>query len=121
MTDDELIALAREAGASRYTNRHYPDRPTHTFNLGGLHRFVRLVMDREGHASVDQRKGHKSSAAYSGEAFQTVRVGHVTFQRKYLSLIASLPDCRIGLGANDMEPAALTFTGGFGAVMPVRA
>ena len=44
MTDDELIALAREAGASRYTNRHYPDRPTHTFNLGSLHRFVRLVL-----------------------------------------------------------------------------
>lgn len=43
MTDDKLIALAKQAGASCYTSRHYPDRPAHTFNLGSLHQFVRLV------------------------------------------------------------------------------
>jgi len=41
MTD--IIKLAREAGATPYTNRHYPGRPTHTFNVEQLERFAELV------------------------------------------------------------------------------
>ena len=45
MTD--IIKLAREAGATPYTNRHYPDRPTHTFNAEQLERFAELVAKQE--------------------------------------------------------------------------
>jgi hypothetical protein len=45
MTD--IIKLAREAGATPYTNRHYPDRPTHTFNVDQLERFAELVASQE--------------------------------------------------------------------------
>jgi hypothetical protein len=45
MTD--IIKLAREAGATPYTNRHYPDRPTHTFNVEQLERFAELVAAQE--------------------------------------------------------------------------
>ena len=38
-----VIEMAREAGATPYTNRHYPDRPTHTFNPEQLERFAALV------------------------------------------------------------------------------
>ena len=38
-----VIEMAREAGATPYTNRHYPDRPTHTFNVDQLERFAELV------------------------------------------------------------------------------
>jgi hypothetical protein len=39
----DTIDMAREAGATPYTNRHYPDRPTHTFNPEQLERFADLV------------------------------------------------------------------------------
>ena len=38
-----VIEMAREAGATPYTNRHYPDRPTHTFNVDQIERFAELV------------------------------------------------------------------------------
>lgn len=38
-----VIELAKQAGASRYTNRHYPGRPTHTFSVEQLERFATLV------------------------------------------------------------------------------
>ena len=37
------IEMARTVGATAYTNRHYPDRPTHTFNVDQLERFAELV------------------------------------------------------------------------------
>ena len=46
----EVIAMAREAGATPYTNRHYPDRPTHTFNVEQLERFATLV----GNAALEE-------------------------------------------------------------------
>lgn len=46
MTDDELMKLAAEAGATRYASPDYPDRPRHTFNMSGMHRFARLILDR---------------------------------------------------------------------------
>jgi len=38
-----VIELAKQAGASRYTNRHYPDRPTHTFTVEQLELYTKLV------------------------------------------------------------------------------
>ena len=43
MTKEQVIELAKQAGASRYTNRHYPDRPTHTFTVEQLELFATLV------------------------------------------------------------------------------
>ena len=43
MTRDDIIRMAREAGATPYTNRHYPDRPTHTFDPEQLERFAARI------------------------------------------------------------------------------
>lgn len=43
MKDEDLIRLARQTGATPYTNRHYPDQPTHTFTIEQLREFARLV------------------------------------------------------------------------------
>jgi hypothetical protein len=43
MTREDIIRMAREAGAAPYTNRHYPDRTTHTFSPDQLERFAALV------------------------------------------------------------------------------
>jgi hypothetical protein len=45
-----LIDMARSAEATPYTNRHYPDRPTHTFNVDQLERFAELVRAQENEA-----------------------------------------------------------------------
>ena len=37
-----IIELAREH-ASRYTNRHYPDKPVYTFHQDALERFAAIV------------------------------------------------------------------------------
>jgi hypothetical protein len=42
---DNVIRMAREAGAAPYTNRHYPERPTHTFTVEQLKRFVAMVAE----------------------------------------------------------------------------
>ena len=42
-----VIEMAREAGATPYTNRHYPDRPTHTFTVDQLERFAAFVAAAE--------------------------------------------------------------------------
>ncbi len=47
MTRDDIIRMAREAGAAPYTSRHYPDRTTHTFGPEALERFVALVVAAE--------------------------------------------------------------------------
>ena len=54
MTRDEIIRMAREAGATPYTNRHYPERPTHTFTVNQLESFATLVAaaEREACAKV---------------------------------------------------------------------
>jgi hypothetical protein len=43
MERNDIIRMAREVGATPYTNRHYPDRPTHTFNPEQLERFAARV------------------------------------------------------------------------------
>lgn len=43
MNREDIIAMAREAGAMPYTNRHYPDRPAHAFGIEQLERFATLV------------------------------------------------------------------------------
>jgi hypothetical protein len=47
MTREDIIRMAREAGAAPYTNRHYPDRTTHTFSPDQLERFAVLVAAAE--------------------------------------------------------------------------
>jgi hypothetical protein len=43
MNRDDIIKLAKEAGATPYTSRHYPDRTTHTFNPDQLQSFFALA------------------------------------------------------------------------------
>lgn len=50
MNREDIIRMAREAGAMPYTNRHYPDRPAHAFGIEQLERFAALV------AAAEQKK-----------------------------------------------------------------
>jgi hypothetical protein len=54
MNREKIIQMAREAGATPYTNRHYPDRPVHSFMPEALERFAALVAaaEREACAKV---------------------------------------------------------------------
>lgn len=47
MNQQDIIQMAREAGAMPYTNRHYPDRPAHAFGIEQLERFADLVAAAE--------------------------------------------------------------------------
>ena len=58
MTRDDIIRMAREAGATPYTNRHYPDRPTHTFNLEQLECFTVRVAQK---ATEEANRGANAS------------------------------------------------------------
>ena len=60
MNQDDIISMAREAGATPYTNRHYPDRPTYTFNVEQLKRFAELVAaaEREACAKAVEAEAH---------------------------------------------------------------
>lgn len=40
---DKVIELARETGATPYTNRHYPNNPHHTFSLEQLQKFYAIA------------------------------------------------------------------------------
>ena len=42
LSKDEILRLAREAGATPYTNRHYPENPHNTFGLEQLEKFAQL-------------------------------------------------------------------------------
>lgn len=72
MTKKQVIELAKQAGASRYTNRHYPDRPTHTFTVEQLETFATLV----GNAKLEEAKQIakstcSSDAALYGDGFNS--------------------------------------------------
>lgn len=43
---DDIIRMAKEAGATRYTSRHYPDRPTHTFTVEQLDALLAAERER---------------------------------------------------------------------------
>ena len=60
-----VIEMARLVGATAYTNRHYPDRPTHTFNVDQLQIFAELVRadEREACAKVCDEQVERSKAA----------------------------------------------------------
>ncbi len=49
-----VIEMARSVGATAYTNRHYPDRPTHTFNVDQLEAFAELVRADERKPLTDE-------------------------------------------------------------------
>lgn len=55
MTRDDTIRMAREAGATPYTNRHYPDRPTHTFTVEQLDAL--LAAEREAMVALAAKQG----------------------------------------------------------------
>lgn len=50
----DIIRMAREAGAAPYTNRHYPDRTTHTFSPNQLEAFAALVAAAEREQIADE-------------------------------------------------------------------
>ncbi len=52
MNKQYIIRMAKEAGATPYTNRHYPDRPTHTFTVEQLERFFHMAQA----AAVEQER-----------------------------------------------------------------
>jgi hypothetical protein len=54
MTKDDILSMAKEAGATPYTNRHYPDRQTNTFNPDQLERFAALVAEKEREEAEDR-------------------------------------------------------------------
>lgn len=53
LTDDDLVQMARAVGATAYTNRHYPDSPTHTFTIARLRHFAALIAEREREACAE--------------------------------------------------------------------
>jgi hypothetical protein len=55
----------------------------------------------------------------SGESMVKVAVGGAQFQRRYLALLAGLPDCLLEVG-DEHSMAKFTFAGGYGFLMPVR-
>lgn len=56
----------------------------------------------------------------TGEPFTVVKVGEVTFQAKYLRLIADLPGARINLNDDWPDPTAFIFDGGDGRIVKCR-
>jgi len=57
ISKEMAVQLAREVGATPYTNRHYPDRPTHTFNVEQLEAFAnKLAKLGRNQALDDARK-----------------------------------------------------------------
>jgi hypothetical protein len=52
MNKQDILRMAKEAGATPYTNRHYPDRPTHTFTVEQLERFFHMAQA----AAVEQER-----------------------------------------------------------------
>jgi len=69
MTQDEIIRMAREAGATPYTNRHYPDRPTYTFNVEQLKRFAELVAAA---AKAEEREACAKAVEAEAYMFETL-------------------------------------------------
>lgn len=55
----------------------------------------------------------------AGDSFQMVGVGEASFQRRYLALLAELPDAFIQPNGPDLA-AKFTFDGGYGFLMPCR-
>jgi hypothetical protein len=74
MEREQIIAMARESGAYPYTNRHYPDRPFHTFSPEQLEAFAQLVaaQERDECAKVCEKLAH--TAATPGSAAEWIRL-----------------------------------------------
>lgn len=66
MTRDEIIHIARKAGATPYTNRHFPDRPFHTFSPEQLEVFAALVAATEREKFVNYPKGDVAGPCICG-------------------------------------------------------
>lgn len=91
----------------------------------GSHWYDCLECNGEGQIKTGQHsEGAKQQPCYrcdgDGNAFQVVRVGHSAFQRRYIALLQTLPDCELEIGADPMALARFTFEGGHGYLMPCR-
>jgi hypothetical protein len=80
MTDD-IIRMAREAGATPYTNRHYPDRPTHTFTVEQLARFAALVR-------ADERKACCSAEVLNAANINGADLPHQVYEKYTAAIMA---------------------------------
>ena len=58
MTQEEIISMAREAGASQVTTPMNADRPAHSFSMTHLERFAKLVAEKEREACAEICKKH---------------------------------------------------------------
>ena len=56
ISKEMVVQLAREVGATPYTNRHYPDRPTHTFNVEQLEAFVNKIAKLARNQALEEAK-----------------------------------------------------------------
>ena len=54
MTQEEIISMAREAGASQVTTPMNADRPAHSFSMTHLERFAKLVAEKEREACAKE-------------------------------------------------------------------
>ena len=61
LTRDDVIRIAAEAGALRYTNRHLKDEPSHAFAIGMLERFAAAVYAA---GAAAEREGQDRGATF---------------------------------------------------------
>ena len=64
MTRDDIIRMAREAGASQAETRMNPGRPAHSFSMTHLERFAVLVAAAEREACAEIEKELMLSPAF---------------------------------------------------------
>lgn len=66
ITQDKIIEWAREVGAHRYTNRHFPEQPAFAFNIERLTAFAQLVEQyrKEKDAGICDRFGDRGMHPY---------------------------------------------------------
>jgi hypothetical protein len=73
MNREKIIQMAREAGATPYTNRHYPDRPVHSFMPEALERFAALVAAAEREACAKVVEQTKWSNWFQADCAAAIR------------------------------------------------
>lgn len=68
----DIIRMAREAGATQYTNRHLLDRPFTTFSPEALERFITMAVavEREACAKAADDQWVKNPNVSGGDAIR---------------------------------------------------
>lgn len=90
LTRDDVIRLAAESGALRYTNRHLKDEPSHAFSIGMLERFAAAA--------------YAAGAADEREACEGVAAKWAGWQAAPGSSVAD--DCAIAIRQRATDPRA---------------